>query len=42
MGRADEIREYLKDRGVVLIDEKGARGSKKSSQVTKWRYQRAM
>jgi len=36
--RADEIREFLKIKGVVLMDDKGARGNKKGSQVTKWRY----
>jgi len=36
--RADEIREFLKQRGVVLMDDKGARGNKKGNQVTKWRY----
>eukprot|EP00397_Hematodinium_sp_SG-2012_P016445 GEMP01016776.1.p1 GENE.GEMP01016776.1~~GEMP01016776.1.p1 ORF type:complete len:375 (+),score=66.88 GEMP01016776.1:318-1442(+) len=36
--RADEVREYLKNRGVVLMDDKGARGNKKGNQVTKWRY----
>lgn len=36
--RADEIREFLKASGVVLMDDKGARGNKKGAQVTKWRY----
>lgn len=36
--RADEIREFLKVKGVVLMDDKGARGNKKGAQVTKWRY----
>lgn len=36
--RADEIREFLKSRGVVLMDDKGARGNKRGLQVTKWRY----
>lgn len=36
--RADELREILKMKGVVLMDDKGARGNKKGVQVTKWRY----
>jgi hypothetical protein len=36
--RADELRELLKLKGVVLMDDKGARGNKKGVQVTKWRY----
>jgi len=36
--RADEVREYLKARGVVLMDDKGARGNKRGVQVTKWRF----
>lgn len=36
---ADRIRDYLKDKGVMLSDEKGGYGS--GSQVTTWRYWRA-
>lgn len=36
--RADEIRDFLKNKGIVLMDDKGARGNKKGTQVTKWRY----
>lgn len=36
--RADEIRDYLKQVGVVLMDDKGARGNKRGNEVTKWRY----
>jgi hypothetical protein len=37
--KADQIRDYLKAMGVVLMDEKGVRGNKlKGTQVTKWRY----
>lgn len=36
--RADEIRDHLKNRGVVLMDDKGARGNKYGREVTKWRY----
>eukprot|EP00746_Dinoflagellata_sp_MGD_P037080 gnl/MRDRNA2_/MRDRNA2_18903_c0_seq1.p1 gnl/MRDRNA2_/MRDRNA2_18903_c0~~gnl/MRDRNA2_/MRDRNA2_18903_c0_seq1.p1 ORF type:complete len:405 (+),score=76.67 gnl/MRDRNA2_/MRDRNA2_18903_c0_seq1:93-1217(+) len=38
--RSDEVRDYLKSRGVVLMDDKGARGNFKGAQVTKWRYWR--
>jgi len=36
--KADEIRDSLKERGVVLMDEKKAKGS--ASEVTKWRFWR--
>mmetsp|Transcript_21369 Transcript_21369/g.34174 ORF Transcript_21369/g.34174 Transcript_21369/m.34174 type:complete len:378 (-) Transcript_21369:77-1210(-) len=38
--RADEVRDYLKARGVVLMDEKGAKGNFKGLEVTKWRFWR--
>lgn len=38
--RADEVRDYLKQRGVVLMDEKGAKGNFKGNEVTKWRFWR--
>eukprot|EP00747_Dinoflagellata_sp_TGD_P028431 gnl/TRDRNA2_/TRDRNA2_133266_c1_seq1.p1 gnl/TRDRNA2_/TRDRNA2_133266_c1~~gnl/TRDRNA2_/TRDRNA2_133266_c1_seq1.p1 ORF type:complete len:264 (+),score=61.40 gnl/TRDRNA2_/TRDRNA2_133266_c1_seq1:2-793(+) len=38
--RADEVRNLLKSRGVVLMDDKGAKGNFKGSQVTKWRFWR--
>eukprot|EP00929_Paragymnodinium_shiwhaense_P029894 TRINITY_DN17046_c0_g1_i1.p2 TRINITY_DN17046_c0_g1~~TRINITY_DN17046_c0_g1_i1.p2 ORF type:complete len:389 (-),score=114.97 TRINITY_DN17046_c0_g1_i1:198-1364(-) len=38
--RADEIRDSLKETGVVLMDEKAAKGNFKGSEVTKWRYWR--
>jgi len=38
--RSDEIRDYLKQRGVVLMDEKGAKGNFKGNEVTKWRFWR--
>jgi len=38
--RADEVREYLKSRGVVLMDEKAAKGNLKGKEVTKWRFWR--
>lgn len=38
--KADEVREYLKQRGVVLMDEKGAKGNLNGSEVTKWRFWR--
>ena len=38
--RADMIRDELKQRGVVLMDEKGAKGNFRGNQVTKWRYWR--
>jgi len=39
--KADEVREYLKQRGVVLMDEKAAKGNLRGKEVTKWRYWRA-
>jgi len=38
--RADEIRDTLKEAGVVLMDEKGAKGTFKGNEVTKWRFWR--
>lgn len=38
--RADEVRDILKSRGVVLMDEKGAKGNFKGVEVTKWRFWR--
>lgn len=38
--RSDEIRDFLKSRGVVLMDEKNAKGNFKGREVTKWRYWR--
>jgi len=38
--RADEVRDYLKQRGVVLMDEKAAKGNFKGNEVTKWRFWR--
>jgi len=38
--KADEVREYLKSRGVVLMDEKQAKGNLQGKQVTKWRFWR--
>jgi hypothetical protein len=38
--KADEIREYLKQVGVVLMDEKGAKGNFKGNEITKWRFWR--
>mmetsp|Transcript_35461 Transcript_35461/g.75593 ORF Transcript_35461/g.75593 Transcript_35461/m.75593 type:complete len:385 (+) Transcript_35461:145-1299(+) len=38
--KADEVREYLKSRGVVLMDEKGAKGNFQGKEVTKWRFWR--
>lgn len=38
--KADEVRDYLKARGVVLMDEKGAKGNFKGQEVTKWRFWR--
>merc|ERR1712194_336395 len=35
---ADDIRDHLKRLGVVLMDEKGARGNRRGLQVTRWRY----
>merc|ERR1712217_235313 len=36
--KADEIRDSLKERGVVLMDERNAKGS--AGEVTKWRFWR--
>lgn len=33
--QADEIRNWLKKKGVILIDQKGAKGKGK---LTKWNY----
>mmetsp|Transcript_91085 Transcript_91085/g.294136 ORF Transcript_91085/g.294136 Transcript_91085/m.294136 type:complete len:402 (-) Transcript_91085:503-1708(-) len=38
--KADEVREYLKSRGVVLMDEKGAKGNFQGKEVTNWRFWR--
>lgn len=38
--KADEVRDYLKQRGVVLMDEKGAKGNFNGNEVTKWRFWR--
>jgi len=38
--KADEVRDYLKQRGVVLMDEKGAKGNLNGNEVTKWRFWR--
>jgi hypothetical protein len=38
--KADEIREYLKQCGVVLMDDKGAKGNFKGNEITKWRFWR--
>lgn len=38
--KADEVRIYLKERGVVLMDEKGAKGKFQGNEITKWRYWR--
>jgi len=38
--KADELREYLKSRGVVLMDDKGAKGNLNGNEVTKWRFWR--
>jgi len=37
---ADNVRDHLKDLGVVLMDEKGAKGNFKGNEVTKWRFWR--
>mmetsp|Transcript_111203 Transcript_111203/g.208466 ORF Transcript_111203/g.208466 Transcript_111203/m.208466 type:complete len:385 (+) Transcript_111203:112-1266(+) len=37
---ADEVREFLKEHGVVLMDEKNAKGNFKGKEVTKWRFWR--
>eukprot|EP00927_Polykrikos_kofoidii_P011823 TRINITY_DN15057_c0_g1_i1.p1 TRINITY_DN15057_c0_g1~~TRINITY_DN15057_c0_g1_i1.p1 ORF type:complete len:375 (-),score=98.50 TRINITY_DN15057_c0_g1_i1:198-1322(-) len=39
--KADELREFLKQRGVVLMDEKAAKGNLKGKEVTKWRFWRS-
>jgi len=36
--RADEVRATLKNLGVVLMDEKGAKGNFTGNEVTKWRF----
>jgi hypothetical protein len=38
--KADEVREFLKAKGVVLMDEKGAKGNFNGNEVTKWRFWR--
>lgn len=38
--KSDEIRDYLRQRGVVLMDEKGAKGNLQGAEVTKWRFWR--
>jgi hypothetical protein len=38
--RADEVRDYLKQLGVVLMDEKAAKGNLHGNEVTKWRFWR--
>jgi len=38
--KSDEIREFLRQRGVVLMDEKGAKGNFRGNEVTKWRFWR--
>jgi len=38
--KADEVRDMLKAKGVVLMDEKGAKGTFKGNEVTKWRFWR--
>jgi len=38
--KSDEIRDYLKQRGVVLMDDKGAKGNLQGNEVTKWRFWR--
>jgi len=37
---ADRVRDQLKECGVVLMDEKGAKGNFKGNEVTKWRFWR--
>merc|ERR1719261_112723 len=37
---ADAVRDELKERGVVLMDEKNAKGNFKGTEVTKWRFWR--
>ncbi|CAK0839670.1 unnamed protein product [Prorocentrum cordatum] len=36
--KADEVRATLKNLGVVLMDEKGAKGNFNGNEVTKWRF----
>lgn len=38
--RADEVRDLLKSVGVVLMDEKNAKGNCKGNEVTTWRFWR--
>lgn len=38
--KSDEIRDYLRQRGVVLMDDKGAKGNLQGKEVTKWRFWR--
>lgn len=38
--KSDEIRDYLRQRGVVLMDDKGAKGNLHGKEVTKWRFWR--
>jgi len=38
--KSDEVRDYLRQRGVVLMDEKGAKGNLQGNEVTKWRFWR--
>lgn len=37
---ADSVRDHLKNLGVVLMDEKNAKGNFKGNEVTKWRFWR--
>jgi len=37
---ADVVRDQLKECGVVLMDEKGAKGNFRGTEVTKWRFWR--
>ena len=36
--KADGIREHLKAQGIILMDEKHARGDLLGEQVTTWRH----
>jgi len=38
--KSDEIRDYLRQNGVVLMDDKGAKGNLQGAEVTKWRFWR--
>jgi len=38
--KSDEIRDFLRQRGVVLMDDKGAKGNLQGAEVTKWRFWR--